>query len=181
MKGEIPLATVYGERLNLVSPSKRDIEDLASEYVARIQPDARESLAKLTNARVRVVLVSAGIKEAILPLAREVGVGLNDVNAVSVQFDAGGEYAGFDSSSPLTRNGGKAEVVRLLGLPHPILGVGDGITDLELRIESPLAVDAFAAYIGVVERGEVSAKADYIVRSFPEVVDLVLQIDRLTD
>jgi phosphoserine phosphatase len=174
MKGEIPLATVYGERLNLVAPSRKHIEELASEYVARIQPDARESLAKLTNAGIRIVLVSAGIKDAILPLGRAVAVGPNDVNAVSVHFKADGSYAGYDSASPLTRNGGKAEVVRLLGLPHPILGVGDGITDLELRIGSPPAVDAFAAYIGVVDRGEVSAKADFVVRSFSEVVELVL-------
>jgi phosphoserine phosphatase len=177
MKGEIPLATVYGERLKLVAPGRKDIEELAMEYVARIQPDARGSLAKLTNAGVRVVLVSAGIRDAILPLAREVGIGPEDVNAVSVQFDGDGSYAGYDSASPLTRNGGKAEVVRFLGLSHPILGVGDGITDLELRTASPPAVDAFAAYIGVVERAEVSAKADYLVRKFSEVVDLVLQID----
>jgi phosphoserine phosphatase len=177
MKGDVPLATVYGERLKLVAPSRKDIEELASEYVARIQPDARKSLAKLTNSGIRVVLVSAGIRDAILPLARDVGVRRDDVNAVSIQFDADGKYAGFDSTSPLTRNGGKAEVIRSLGLPHPILGVGDGITDLEMRTGYPPVVDAFAAYLGVVERREVSAKADFVVRSFSEVVDLVLQID----
>ena len=174
MRGEIPLAAVYGERLDLVAPGRRDFEELASEYIARVQADAGESLAKLTNSGVRVVLVSAGIREAIIPLARHVGVAPDDVNAVSVNFDSDGSYAGYKSESPLTRNGGKAEVVRSLDLPHPILGVGDGITDLEMRTVSPSAVDAFAAYVGVIDRAVVSQKADYRVKSFTEIIPIVL-------
>jgi hypothetical protein len=91
-----------------------------------------------------------------------------------VYFDADGKYAGYDADSPLTRNGGTAEVVRSLGLPHPILAVGDGITDLELKTLSPATVDSFAAYVGVIDRPRVSTQADYIVRSFSDVFDLVL-------
>jgi phosphoserine phosphatase len=175
MRGEIPLATVYGERLAAVAPTREEIEHLAEEYVSHVEADARESLAKLTTAGVRVLLVTAGIRDAVIPLARHVGVSPSEVSAVSVYLDADGKYAGYDVDSPLTRNGGKAEVVRSLGLPHPILAVGDGITDLELKTLSPPAVDSFAAYVGVIDRPQVSTQADYIVRTFSDVVDLVLR------
>lgn len=174
MRGEIPLAAVYGERLAAVAPSQTEIEQLAAEYVSRAEPDAQEALAKLSNGGVRVVFVTAGIKTAVIPFARTIGVSSENVSAVSVYFDSNGKYAGYDADSPLTRNGGKAAVVRSLGLPHPILAVGDGITDLEMKMLSPPAVDSFAAYIGVIDRPQVSNEADYVVRNFSEVVDLVL-------
>jgi phosphoserine phosphatase len=173
MRGEIPLASVYGERLAAVAPSRDEIEQLAIEYISRAEPDAQEALAKLTNARVRVVLVTAGIKDAVIPLARSLGVSPENVNAVSVYFDPEGKYAGYEADSPLTRNGGKAEVVRSLALAHPIVAIGDGITDLEMK--SLGAVDSFAAYVGVIDRPQVSSAADYVVSAFAEVVDLVLE------
>jgi phosphoserine phosphatase len=174
MRGEIPLESVYAERIAAVSPTEGDIEALARAYVERIQPGAKESLAKLTNSGVRVVLISGGIRSALLPLARHVGLTPEGVNGVSIRFNIDGSYAGFDAESPLTRNGGKAEVARALVLEHPILGVGDGFTDLELRTLEPPAVDAFAAYAGVIDREGVSSAADYVIHNFEEMAELVL-------
>jgi phosphoserine phosphatase len=119
---------------------------------------------------IRVVLVSAGIREAILPLARTVGVPDSDVHAVRVYFTEAGNYAGFNAASPLAQNGGKVTVVRGLGLARPILAVGDGMTDAELRTLEPPAVDAFAVYTGVVERAPVVRVADYTIRSFEQLL-----------
>jgi len=91
-----------------------------------------------------------------------------------VHFDENGSYEGFDQNSPMTRNGGKAEMVRSLSLVKPILGVGDGITDLEIRTATPPAVDAFAAYTGVIDRPAVTSAADYVIRTFEELQAIVL-------
>ena len=174
MRGEIPIAAVFGSRLALVAPSREEIAKLAEQYISRVQPGARESLAKLTNAGVRIILVSAGLYEAVLPLAQHLGVPDADVHAVHIYFTNDGAFAGFDEDSLVTRNGGKAVVVRTLTLEHPILGVGDGISDLEAKTWNPPGVDAFAAYTSVVERPEVVRGADYIVRNFEELVAIVL-------
>jgi phosphoserine phosphatase len=174
MRGEIAVEDVYAERLSAVRPSYEEIVELGRAYVERIEPGAGESLAKLTNAGVRVVLVTGGLREAILPLADTLGLPESAVNAVSVYFGDSGEYGSFDDQSPLTRNGGKVEVVRSLGLERPTLGVGDGITDLELRTADPPAVDAFVAYTGVVAREPVVSGADYVIRSFDELPGIVL-------
>ena len=174
MRGEIAVEQVYAERLNAVRPSYEEIVELGRAYGDCIEPGVVKSLAQLTNAGIRVVLVTGGIREAILPLADALGLPENAVNAVSIHFGESGEYGGFDDQSPLTRNGGKVEVVRGLGLDRPTLGVGDGITDLELRIADPPAVDAFVAYTGVVSRDAVVRGADYVIKSFDELAGIVL-------
>lgn len=174
MRGEICIAEVFATRLDMVAPSRQEVAELAEEYVSRLEPGAAKSLAKLTNAGVRLVLVSGGIRDAILRLARHLRIPEHEVNAVPVYFAAGGAYKGFDQASPLTRNGGKAEIVRSLGLAKPILGVGDGITDLELKTILPPAVDEFAAYTGVTERPAVTSAADYVIRNFEELPPIVL-------
>jgi phosphoserine phosphatase len=174
MRGEIQLTDIFAARMKLVAPSRDDVAALAWQYVSRVEPGAAEALATLTNAGVRVVLVSGGLREAILPLARHLGVPDHDVHAVTVYYADGGEYKGFDADSPMTRNGGKAEMVRSLSLPKPILGVGDGITDLEVRTAVPPAVDAFAAYTGVIDRAVVTSAADYVIRTFEELLPIVL-------
>jgi phosphoserine phosphatase len=173
MRGEIALEDVYAERLVAVMPQLAEVTSLSYAYVARMEPGAAEALAQLAASGVRIVLVSAGIRDAILPLARAVGVSDADVHAVRVYFTEKGNYAGFNVASPLTQNGGKVSVVRGLGLPRPILAVGDGVTDAELKTADPPAVDAFAAYTGVVAREPVIKVADYTVHNFKEIVALV--------
>ena len=174
MRGEISVASVFGSRLTLVAPSRDEIAKLGEEYVARVQLDAKQSLATLADAGVRIVLVSAGLYEGVLPLARHLGIPDADVHAVHLYFTNDGAYAGFDEDSPVTRNGGKAVVVRSLALEHAILGVGDGITDLEIRTANPPAIDAFAAYTGVVTRKGVVNRADYVIQNFEELIAIVL-------
>lgn len=174
MRGAIAVADIYAERLNAVRPSYDEIVQLGRAYVERIEPGAAESLAKLTNAGIHVVLVTGGLRDAILPVAEAIGLPPSAVNAVSLQFTDWGGYAGFDGQSPLTRNAGKVEVVRGLGLERPTLGVGDGITDLELRTAEPPAVDAFVAYTGVVKREAVVSGADYVISAFDELPGIVL-------
>ena len=77
----------------------------------------------------------------------------------------------FDTSSPLTTSVGKGTVVAALGLPRPILAVGDGHTDLAMRS----AVDSFAAFTGFVSREAVVRGADRVVGSFREVASAVLK------
>jgi len=174
MRGEISIASVFGSRLALVAPTRQEIARLAEEYIARVQHGAKKSLAKLTNSGVRIILVSAGLYEAVLPLSRHLGVPDSDVYAVHIRFTKDGAYAGFDEASPVTRNGGKAIVVRSLALEQPILAVGDGISDLETKTAKPPAIDAFAAYTGVVTRKEVVRAADYVIQNFDELTALVL-------
>ena len=170
MNGEIALDAVYGERLGLVRPTRAELDALGDAYVAALSPGAREAVAALREASVRILIVSGGLLHAILPLARHLGVPAADVHAVRVDVDARGEYAGFDASSPLGMEGGKLVLVRALELPQPILGVGDGITDAEMKP----ALDAFALFTAHVRRDVAARAADVELSSFAELVAYVL-------
>jgi phosphoserine phosphatase len=170
MAGTVALDTVYARRLALVCPSRADLSALAAAYAASLLPDAAAVIRTLREAGVRLVLVSGGLRDAIVPFAAGLGFAEPDVHAVALQFTADGAYAGFDATSPLACGGGKPRIARALRLPGPILAVGDGSTDAELKP----CVDAFAAFTGVARRESVVAAADYVVTRFSELPTLVL-------
>jgi phosphoserine phosphatase len=170
MRGEIPLGSVYGARLALVRPTVVDIAALAEAYIAALAPGAVAALERLRCEGRRVVLVSGGLRDAILPVARYCGIAETDVHAVAVRHDDAGRWLGHDEASPLTQAAGKADVVRALALRPRVLALGDGATDAAIR---PV-VDAFAAFTGFVTRPPVVAAADAVVHSFVQLTELVL-------
>jgi HAD superfamily phosphoserine phosphatase-like hydrolase len=170
MDGELALDEIYGERLALLRPSEAEIDELALRYESSLAPGAPATIDRLRDAKVQLVIVSGGILQAILPAARTLGFEDADVHAVPMKFDARGDYAGFDNSSPLATQRGKVDVVRALSLPRPLLAVGDGATDAALL---PV-VDTFAAFTAFVRREPVVAVAGCELRSFHELLELVL-------
>lgn len=170
MQGGLPLEQVYGARLAEIRPTRDEIEALSRAYVDAVAPGAVETIARLRGAGVHVVLISGGIRRALLGLASLLGIGLGDVHAVSVRFDAIGDYAGYDTASPLTTSEGKRIVVAGLGLEGPIVAVGDGATDVAVRD----VVDVFVAYTGFARRESVVSAADAVASSFAELERLVL-------
>ena len=169
MSGAFPIETVYGKRLEVIRPTREEVDALAREYRARLAPGAAEVIRAARAAGVRIILVSGGFLPAILPLARELGFDDADVFAVKLLWDEQGGYAGFDSDFPTARQNGKLEIVRSLSLERPVLAVGDGSTDLAMRP----AVDAFAAFVGFERRDAVVAEADYVIDGFVDLESLL--------
>lgn len=163
MRGEIALEDVYGRRLDLVKPTRAQVEALGERYVQTLVSDARETIAALRGEGIEVRVMSGGIRQAVLTLAFALGLAEDAVAAVDVYFDLNGNYAGFDNRSPLAQSGGKRVVLErwMPDLPRPVMLVGDGATDLEAR---PPA-DLFVAFAGVVERQAVIDAADEVVRT----------------
>ena len=159
MNGEIPLDEVYGRRLEIIKPTLADIEALGAQYVASLVDGVEETISTLLNAGAHIHLVTAGVAQAIAPLAEKLGI--RRVHAVPLQFDAEGRYAGFDRTCLLARSGGKELVVRdvLSRSKGTSAFVGDGVTDLEAK---PV-VDLFIGFGGVHERARVRDNAEVYV------------------
>ena len=174
MKGEIPLESIYGQRLTTIRPTRTDIAALAAEYQRTVAPGAADAIDAMRAARARVALVSGGIREAIAPVAGKLGFDDADVHAVSLRFDDAGNYVDFDRSSPLTTQPGKPVLVTALiedgRLPRPVLAVGDGATDAKLVG----VVNRFVAYTGFARRANVVRVADGEVASFLELAQIVI-------
>jgi phosphoserine phosphatase len=163
MRGEVPLEAVYGRRLEMIRPTRGQLEELARQYVAALVPDAAAVVRALRAEGVAVRVMSGGLLPAVRAVAEELGLSGDDVAAVDIRFDEAGGYAGFDAASPLARSGGKRDVMQQwrAGMEGAVMLVGDGATDLEARDD----VDLFVAYAGVVERAAVVAGADVVIRS----------------
>jgi phosphoserine phosphatase len=173
MEGETRLEEVYGRRLEMIRPTRFAVEALGERYIASLLPGVVESFEALRGAGVQIHLVTAGIAQAIAPLAAHLRVPPRAVHAVALRFDERGQYEDFDRRSLLARSGGKELVVRAIrARSHGRAAlVGDGVSDLEAKP----AVDLFIAFGGVQVRPRVRAGADRFATSFQELLPHLIQ------
>jgi phosphoserine phosphatase len=170
MESKVPLDDVYARRLDLIRPTRDEIAALSHAYIVSALPGVRQAIASWQAAGVHVVLVSGGLRDAILPLAHWLGVSEANVHAVEVLYADNDSISDVQPGSLLAQRGGKVKVVSALDLPRPVLAVGDGATDAEL---API-VDRFIAFVGVVRRDAVVAKAAGTAADFAALTSLVL-------
>jgi phosphoserine phosphatase len=132
-------------------------------YVEALVPDARAVCAALHEANVDVRIMSGGLHPAVLAVAAALGIRDQRVAAVDIRFSSDGAYAGYDAASPLSRSGGKRDIMKewRRAIGGPVMMVGDGVTDAE----AAEVADVFVAYAGVVERAAATSLADVIIRS----------------
>ncbi|MFX6771182.1 hypothetical protein ABTH21_19475, partial [Acinetobacter baumannii] len=79
------------------------IDAVGRQYIETRVDGAAEAIAALGALGWQVHVVSGGIRQAVLAIARFLGVPDERVHAVDLRFDANGHYAGFDPESPLAR------------------------------------------------------------------------------
>jgi phosphoserine phosphatase len=165
MNGAIPLEEVYARRLEIIRPDRLVVESLGAAYVTSLVEGAAETVEALNAAGVILHLVTAGLEQAIRPLADSLGI--RHMHAVGLQFEEDGTYKDFDRRSPLTRAGGKEIVVRDVRArtKGKAAFVGDGASDLEARN----AVDLFIGFGGVRERAIVRENAHVYATSMRDV------------
>lgn len=178
MAGAMRLEDVYSKRLDLIQPSRADIDWLGNEYVRCLLPGAGRVISVLQSCHKQVHIVSSGIRQAVLVLAGTLGIESGFVHAVDLEFDNSGHYKGYDEDSPLVLSEGKKTVCRsIIGNTHSAVLVGDGITDLE-AVQERVAVIGFG---GIVNRQAVRNRAaDFITTpSLEPLLERVLTREEL--
>jgi phosphoserine phosphatase len=166
MNGEVPLDEVYARRLAIIRPTRAAVEALARRYLESLVDGADDLIAEL-QARGHVLhLVTAGIEQAVAPLAEHLRI--RNVHAVRLSFEENGAYKDFDRRSLLTRAGGKELVVRAVRARSKGAAamIGDGASDLEAKP----AVDLFIGFGGVHTRPVVRDNADVFVTELRDVL-----------
>ena len=170
MEGTIPLEHIFQRRLDLIRPTLTEVEAIGRQYVSRVEPTAQTTVLALRQAGWTPVIVSAGFTQAVKPLARHLGIGR--VEAVRLNFDASGNYEGYDLAQPAARAGGKPEIVRLLQAelkPVRTIAVGDGVSDLETKT----VVDMFVGFGRYASRDAVRKGAVHFIRRLSDLIPLL--------
>ncbi len=160
MEGALSLEEVYAKRLAIVRPDRDALAWLGRRYVEEMVPGAVETIATLKRLGKSVYVVSGGLLQPVVTLGQALGIPSSNVCAVGIHLDSHGNYAGFDTGSPLVRTDGKAEICREIAARDGALAmVGDGVTDLNAR--------AGGAYIvgfgGVSHRHAMAEGADHFI------------------
>ncbi|QSB00553.1 HAD-IB family phosphatase [Methylomonas sp. EFPC1] len=173
MNGELPLEDVYANRLDLIKPDQAAINWLAELYIAEMVDGVSDTIKTLQANNKLIHIISGGLRQAILPLAEQLGIPEAHVHAVDVLFDEDGNYQDFARHSPLAVSGGKARICRRLRMHHSsLVMIGDGKTDLEAKLAGAYMI----GFGGVVRRSLVEEQADSYVSdaSLAAILPLVL-------
>ena len=158
MNGDLALEAIYAKRLALIKPCRADIEWLSNLYIRELVDGVEVVFRKLTEHHKIIHIISGGLLAAILPLANVLNIPKSNVHAVDIYFDENGDYLGYDVASPLTKNGGKAVIIRSLQSQNVVM-IGDGLTDLEAQKAGATVI----GFGGVINREIVREKADFFI------------------
>jgi len=171
MSGGMSYREALRERLSIIQPSIRNVQDFIAENPPRLTPGIQRLVAELSKHGIPVFLISGGFRPLVNTVAQKLGIPLANVFANELLFDAErGTYVGFDESQPTSDGIGKAKVVALLKKERGfrrVVHIGDGATDADA---CPPA-DVFIGFGGNVVRADVRARAAWYVLDFDELTD----------
>lgn len=178
MSGDVDLEEVYAKRLQALKPTRGQIQAIRKIYKKNMVPDADEVVAALQYLNHQVYILSGGLAEPVIEFGRFLGVPLDHIRAVKVEYDqlSGNWWQKIDDEQPnvserllsysndsLTVSDGKAQIVEeFLGDQlGKALFVGDGVSDLL----AGRTVDLFVGFGGVVTRARVKSEAPVFITS----------------
>ncbi|KQW79571.1 phosphoglycerate dehydrogenase [Brevundimonas sp. Root1279] len=168
MAGEVPFGEALRRRLALLPLTHDHVRALTDRILDEGTPSVRKNLAFFRANAAHIVIMSGGFREIIAPIAERLGVAPERVLANDLLYDAEGRVTGVDDANPLSHAGGKASALKALALPGPVVMIGDGWTDAEVKQAG--AADRFYAFTEIARRPTVVAAADGEAASMDELL-----------
>jgi len=173
MNGNMTFREALTIRLNLIRPSKQQLQMFLRQHPPRLTSGIVELVDALHRRNVKVFLVTGGFRAIVLPVAKILDIPEANVFANVLHFDPDGNYAGFDHAQLTSDSGGKTEVCRHLkstyGFKNLVM-VGDGATDMETySADDHCAADGFVGFGGNIVRDSVFRGAEWFVYKFDEL------------
>jgi D-3-phosphoglycerate dehydrogenase len=169
MAGELAFDESLAARLQLFAATRAEIHTLTSYLISHISPSALASRSWVHAHRNHLYIVSGGFEEYIIPIAEQLGILADHVFANRFLFD-NDTVIGYDTKRLTSRPSGKALQTKALHLPHPIIAIGDGYTDYEIKAAG--IADEFWAFTETITRPKVTRKADRVINSFDEITSM---------
>jgi len=167
MAGEIGFAEALTQRLALLPITRDHVATLAARATSHLAPSVARNLETLRRHADRLVVVSGGFREVIAPVADLLGVPADRVLANDLAYDGAGRVTGV-LPNPILQPNGKAAAIRALNLSGPVVMIGDGWTDAEVKLAG--TADRFVAFTEIVRRDRVVAAADLEASTLDEVL-----------
>lgn len=170
MAGELPYYEALHSKMRLFSAAKTHLQELSKELSRQITPSFWRHRDWLRKHADTIWVISGGFEECIVPIVARLGIAADHVMANAFLFNTAGDIVGCDDQRFLAHTGGKVALVEALNLPRPIVAIGDGYTDYEIRAKGQ--ADEFWAFCENARRPTVVEVADRVLDSFDEVAAL---------
>ncbi|TAJ56071.1 MAG: phosphoglycerate dehydrogenase [Brevundimonas sp.] len=166
MAGDLPFGEALRRRLALLPLTRAHVAELAARILDEGTPSVRRNLRFFRENADRIVILSGGFREIVAPLAAHLHIPPGRVLCNDLTYDADGRVTGVEAANPLSEAGGKPAVIKALGLSGPVVMIGDGWTDAEVKLAG--VADRFHAFTEIVRRDPVVAAADAEAPSMDE-------------
>ncbi len=170
MEGKLLFEESLQKRIRLLSAHKEHLPILVDRLKAKVSPSFQRNKAFFESFAERILIISSGFKEFIVPIVTDFGIKPANIFANTFQYDTTGNIVGYDDENVLSQNKGKVKLLQSLNLQGDVYVVGDGYTDYEIR-EAGLA-NKFYAFTENIHRDKVAEKADHVVPTLDEFLYL---------
>ena len=168
MTGEVDFGEALRARLAMLPLTRAHVLALADRILDDGTPSVRRNLRFFNENAANIIILSGGFREIIAPIAERLGVSPDRVMCNDLIYDAEGRVTGVDEANPLSHENGKPTVIKALGLRGPVVMVGDGWNDAEVKLGG--AADRFYAFTEIARRDKVVAVADGEAKSIDELL-----------
>jgi D-3-phosphoglycerate dehydrogenase / 2-oxoglutarate reductase len=166
------------KRLALFSASRENLDQLVDFLQKHMTDSIIAHRDFIMRSSTQIYIVSGGFREAIVPVVKAFGIDESHVFANSFEFDGTDRIVGVDWTNPMSRDGGKVDVVRQLGLNGTIHMIGDGRTDFQVWEEG--IAQYFFLFNENVARPKVVDVVNTAMQSY-ETIKIVDSFDAILD
>jgi|TARA_R110000868_G_scaffold102358_1_gene281881 HAD superfamily phosphoserine phosphatase-like hydrolase len=169
MTGRMALRDSLEARLALAALDRALIGEIAEALRKRVTPGMAALLKQLRDQGDELHAVSGGFADLLEPVLIDLGFDRSAIHANRFVFD-GDRVSGLDPDCPLSRNGGKAEILNRISVhaTHTVI-VGDGMTDFEAFEQG--AADRFIGFGLIAQREVVIAAAEWAGEAYVRTVN----------
>ncbi|OYU97563.1 MAG: 3-phosphoglycerate dehydrogenase [Bacteroidetes bacterium B1(2017)] len=168
MDGSMPFNKSLRARIALLSAKKYHVNMLVNRLRKRVSASFSRNKQFFKESKGRVIIVSGGFKEFIVPVVKPYFIEPEQVYANTFVFDKNNNIIGADEKNLLAQENGKVKLLKQLKLQGNIVIIGDGFTDYQVY-EAGLA-HKFFAYTENVSRKKVLERSEWIAPSLDEIL-----------
>ena len=171
MAGEISFESSLKKRLDLLNLNYSHIIEISKSIQSFITPSILNNTDWIKENADRIYIFSGGFKEIIRDVVTKLDLHEEHIFANEFIYDNEGNILGVDMDNPFSQSNGKIIQADLLKMASPLIVVGDGNTDAEMK---KLDINvSFIAFTENVFRESVVKKADIVAESFDDVIRFV--------
>ncbi len=172
MSGKIALRDSLNTRIALARLSRDLVGEIGELLRKRVTPGIKPVLQRLRDQGDELHAISGGFVDLLEPVLEDLGFAQSQIHANRFIYE-NDVVTALDADIPLSRNGGKTEVLRVISArAEETIMVGDGMTDFE-AFEGG-AADRFIGFGVVVQREIVLAAAEHAGGEYVRSIDALM-------